>query len=166
MFSPTAISRSREFASRVPAERAPRTHAAQSAGGGARAGTQGQGGPAQVAPESRVFVSLALRAPFTRPGHAVLMSASTLDGSHAIEASQQSPCICLDGVGLRYRSERGEVEALSGITLSVGEGEFVAVVGPTGCGKSSLLRLVSDLLAPTSGTIAVRGEPSSAARLI
>ena len=44
------------------------------------------------------------------------------------------------------------------------DGEFVALLGPTGCGKSSLLRLVSDLIPPTSGTIAVRGEPSSAAR--
>jgi NitT/TauT family transport system ATP-binding protein len=77
---------------------------------------------------------------------------------------EQTACITLEDVGLRYQAERGEIEALSGITLTIGEGEFVAVVGPTGCGKSSLLRLVSDLLAPTSGTICVRGEPSSAAR--
>ena len=92
------------------------------------------------------------------------MCASTLGAAYAAEASKQAPCICLDEVGLRYQAERSEVEALSGITLTVGEGEFVAVVGPTGCGKSSLLRLVSDLLAPTSGAITVRGEPSFAAR--
>ncbi len=76
------------------------------------------------------------------------------------------PCIVLDRVSLRFKSERGEVEALSDISLSVAEGEFVALLGPTGCGKSSLLRLVSDLLPPTAGTIAVRGEPAAAARRV
>ena len=74
------------------------------------------------------------------------------------------PCIVLDRVSLRFRSERGEVQALSDISLRVAEGEFVALLGPTGCGKSSLLRLVSDLIPPTSGTIEVRGGPASAAR--
>jgi NitT/TauT family transport system ATP-binding protein len=74
------------------------------------------------------------------------------------------PCIVLNGVSLRFQSERGEIQALSNISLSIAEGEFVALLGPTGCGKSSLLRLVSDLLAPTAGTIAVRGEPAAAAR--
>jgi NitT/TauT family transport system ATP-binding protein len=79
-------------------------------------------------------------------------------------AEPAPPCIVLDRVSLTFKSERGEVEALSDISLSVAEGEFVALLGPTGCGKSSLLRLVSDLLPPTAGTIAVRGEPAASAR--
>ncbi|HEY7244177.1 MAG TPA: ABC transporter ATP-binding protein [Xanthobacteraceae bacterium] len=74
------------------------------------------------------------------------------------------PCIALDRVSLRYHSERGAIQALSDISLSVAEGELVALLGPTGCGKSSLLRLVSDLIAPTAGAITVRGEPCAAAR--
>jgi NitT/TauT family transport system ATP-binding protein len=74
------------------------------------------------------------------------------------------PCIRLRGVGLRYQAERGETEALSSVDLDIAEGEFVAFLGPTGCGKSSLLRLVSDLVAPTSGTVAIRGGPAIAAR--
>ncbi len=58
------------------------------------------------------------------------------------------------------------MQALSDISLSVEEGEFVALLGPTGCGKSSLLRLVSDLIPPTSGVIEVRGGPASAARRV
>ena len=76
------------------------------------------------------------------------------------------PCILLDRVSLRFQGERTAVQALSDISLSVAEGEFVALLGPTGCGKSSLLRLVSDLLPPTSGRIEVRGEPASAARRV
>ena len=74
------------------------------------------------------------------------------------------PCIALERVSLRYDAERGPVEALAEISLTVAEGEFVALLGPTGCGKSSLLRLVSDLISPTAGAIAVRGEPCAAAR--
>jgi NitT/TauT family transport system ATP-binding protein len=75
-----------------------------------------------------------------------------------------APCIALDRVSLRYDAEHGPIQALSDISLTVAEGEFVALLGPTGCGKSSLLRLVSDLVSPTAGTIAVRGEPCAAAR--
>ncbi len=74
--------------------------------------------------------------------------------------------IVLDRVSLTYQAERRQIQALSDISLTVADGEFVALLGPTGCGKSSLLRLVSDLVPPTSGTIAVRGEPASAARRV
>ncbi|MEH2474702.1 NitT/TauT family transport system ATP-binding protein [Nitrobacteraceae bacterium AZCC 2161] len=86
-----------------------------------------------------------------------LASAPGIDATH-------DPCVRLRGVGLRYVAERGETEALSNIDLDIAEGEFVAFLGPTGCGKSSLLRLVSDLVAPSAGTIAVRGAPAVAAR--
>jgi NitT/TauT family transport system ATP-binding protein len=75
-------------------------------------------------------------------------------------------CIVLDHVSLRFRSERSEVQALADISLRVEEGEFIALLGPTGCGKSSLLRLISDLIPPTSGVIEVRGGPASAARRV
>src|ERR1700760_109630 len=74
------------------------------------------------------------------------------------------PIIRLRGVGLRYQAERGETEAPSNIELDIAEGEFIAFLGPPGCGKSSLLRLVSDLVEPTSGTVAIRGGPAIAAR--
>jgi NitT/TauT family transport system ATP-binding protein len=88
---------------------------------------------------------------------------------HPVRASERSedparPCIVLKGVGLRFQSERRHVQALSDIDLSVAEGEFVALLGPTGCGKSSLLRLISDLISPTSGQIQIRGGSASAAR--
>jgi NitT/TauT family transport system ATP-binding protein len=93
--------------------------------------------------------SASLSAPIAHPGAQVAAS---------------SPCILLKQVGLRYSSERGSVEALVHIDLEVVEGEFVALLGPTGCGKSSLLRLVSDLVEPTSGRVEVRGEPALEAR--
>ena len=49
--------------------------------------------------------------------------------------------------------------AVAGVTLTVGAGEFVSVVGPTGCGKSTLLNVGAGLLAPSTGTVQVFGEP-------
>ncbi|WP_127753219.1 ABC transporter ATP-binding protein [Devosia sp. 1566] len=73
-------------------------------------------------------------------------------------------CISVRSVSLSFETPRRRVNALSDVNLSVGEGEFIALLGPTGCGKSSLLRLVSDLVAPTAGQILIRGAPPEAAR--
>jgi NitT/TauT family transport system ATP-binding protein len=48
--------------------------------------------------------------------------------------------------------------AVQDINLQVDAGEFVAVVGPTGCGKSTTLSLVSGLEPPSEGTVAVNGQ--------
>ena len=50
-------------------------------------------------------------------------------------------------------------EVLSGVNLAVDEGEFVSIVGSTGSGKSTLMSILSGLLPPDSGTVAVSGEP-------
>lgn len=49
--------------------------------------------------------------------------------------------------------------AVQDVTLTVGDGEFVSVVGPTGCGKSTLLNVAAGLMAPSSGSVSVFGEP-------
>ncbi len=49
--------------------------------------------------------------------------------------------------------------AVRDVSLTVGAGEFVAVVGPTGCGKSTLLNMAAGLLAPSTGTVQVFGQP-------
>jgi len=49
--------------------------------------------------------------------------------------------------------------AVKDVSLTVGAGEFVSVVGPTGCGKSTLLNVGAGLLAPSTGTVTVFGQP-------
>jgi putative ABC transport system ATP-binding protein len=51
------------------------------------------------------------------------------------------------------------VEAVRGIDLQVNEGEFVAIVGPSGSGKSSLLHLIGAMEHPTNGDVFFRGKP-------
>ena len=49
-------------------------------------------------------------------------------------------------------------EVLSGVHLTVEEGEFVSIVGSTGSGKSTLMAILAGLQAPDSGTVTVGGE--------
>ncbi len=48
----------------------------------------------------------------------------------------------------------GEIEILHGVSLNVGAGEVVAIIGPNGCGKSTLMKTIFGLLEPTQGTVA------------
>ena len=52
----------------------------------------------------------------------------------------------------------GPVQALRGITMSVGDGEMVALVGANGAGKTTTLRTISGMLSPTAGTITCDGQ--------
>ncbi|MGW3045246.1 ABC transporter ATP-binding protein [Kitasatospora sp. NPDC001159] len=71
-----------------------------------------------------------------------------------------TPAIELTGATKRFRTPSGALHtAVRDLDLTVAQGEFVAVVGPTGCGKSTTLTLVSGLEEPTEGEVRVYGEP-------
>jgi NitT/TauT family transport system ATP-binding protein len=77
--------------------------------------------------------------------------ATTTPGAAGVAVGRpDQAALSFDGVGLVYPDG---TEALSDITLTVRPGEFVSLVGTSGCGKSSLLRIASGLLQPTSGSI-------------
>ncbi|MGW3289762.1 ABC transporter ATP-binding protein [Streptomyces sp. NPDC001002] len=64
----------------------------------------------------------------------------------------------IDVTGVRYAYERGG-EVLRGVDLTVRPGERLAVVGPSGAGKTTLSRLLAGVEAPTEGTVTVGGVP-------
>lgn len=64
----------------------------------------------------------------------------------------------IDVRGVRYAYDRGG-EVLRGVDLTVRPGERLAVVGPSGAGKTTLSRLLAGIDAPTSGTVTVGGVP-------
>ncbi|MGH6788863.1 MAG: ABC transporter ATP-binding protein [Pseudolabrys sp.] len=53
---------------------------------------------------------------------------------------------------------RGDFTAMDKLSFEIGKGEIVAVLGKTGCGKSTMFNIVSGLIAPTSGDVAVIGR--------
>jgi len=63
----------------------------------------------------------------------------------------------LDGVSMQYGKGETAVTALSGVDLSVHEGELVAVMGASGSGKSTLLTIAGGLTTPTSGEVVIEG---------
>ncbi len=70
----------------------------------------------------------------------------------------------LDDVGLVYQGSHGPQRVLQHISLSLDEGQHLTVVGASGCGKSSLLRLIAGLQAPTEGQIRFAGQKMTGPR--
>jgi NitT/TauT family transport system ATP-binding protein len=72
----------------------------------------------------------------------------------------ESPAIELINVSRRFITPDGKsMTAIRDFNMSVARGEFVAVVGPTGCGKSTTLNLVTGLASPSSGEVRLFGGP-------
>lgn len=61
-------------------------------------------------------------------------------------------------LGKIFRKNEQAVEALRDVSISVGDGEFVSIVGASGCGKTTLLRLLNGLIPPTSGSVTIGGK--------
>ena len=72
-----------------------------------------------------------------------------------------SPPLCFENVTCTFASRRREPDytAVRDVSLTVGEGEFVALVGPTGCGKTTLLNVAAGLLPASAGRISSFGAP-------
>ncbi|WP_426226359.1 ABC transporter ATP-binding protein [Pseudarthrobacter sp. DSP2-3-2b1] len=65
----------------------------------------------------------------------------------------------VDNLRKVYGSGSGAVEAIGNLDFTIGKNELVCIVGPSGAGKTTFLRCVSGLLAPTSGQVLLEGKP-------
>lgn len=79
------------------------------------------------------------------------MTDDAISSPHAIAS--------LEGVRVAFGAGDDRFVAVEGVDLCLGAREFVALVGPTGCGKSSLLNLLAGLAAPDAGRVIVDGAP-------
>lgn len=83
------------------------------------------------------------------------MTAPSADEAEVIDAggSRRSPAVILDGVSKIYGHAGSATPALDRIWLEVGQGEWVCLVGASGCGKSTMLHLIAGLDEPSAGTL-------------
>ncbi|MQA72911.1 MAG: ATP-binding cassette domain-containing protein [Solirubrobacterales bacterium] len=83
---------------------------------------------------------------------------ATADRTTSDGFAGSSAMVRLERVDKTYESRRGAVQAARDISLEVADRELVSIVGPSGGGKTTILKLVAGLLRPTAGTIWVDGN--------
>lgn len=79
-----------------------------------------------------------------------------------LDTSYDEVLLQAEGLTKAYNGARGPILALDNVSLRVHSGEFVCVVGASGCGKTTLLRILGGLLAPTRGRVMLGNEPITA----
>src|SRR5256885_8784945 len=67
--------------------------------------------------------------------------------------------LAIESVSKSFKTGTGVVQALDRVSLQVGEGEFVCLVGASGCGKTTMLNIIAGLEKPDSGSVRADGKP-------
>ena len=73
------------------------------------------------------------------------------------QPAQEGSAIRTEDLRKTYKSPRGDVQAVRGIDLDVGTGEFFGLLGPNGAGKSTTIGMLTTLVLPTAGRAWVAG---------
>jgi NitT/TauT family transport system ATP-binding protein len=71
----------------------------------------------------------------------------------------QTPLLQVQGVTLQYRTEKHLVTATYRVSFDVYDADRFVLLGPSGCGKSTLLKAVGGYMAPTEGSMQLKGQP-------
>jgi nitrate/nitrite transport system ATP-binding protein len=66
--------------------------------------------------------------------------------------------LSIEDVGITFETEKGSFRALDGVSLKVEKGEFISIIGHSGCGKSTILNIVAGLLQATEGGVLLDGR--------
>jgi ATP-binding cassette, subfamily B, bacterial CvaB/MchF/RaxB len=89
----------------------------------------------------------------------IALSAPEDAGPKAAGAAMSAAIPTIELRDVRFRYGDGEPEVLKGVNLKVEPGEMIALVGPSGGGKTTLMKIMMGLFAPTSGAVLIDGVP-------
>lgn len=104
-------------------------------------------GHAQIAPVESVLLDVHITCKISENSREIAnFAVMNTQGERNVTGT---PAIRLTGIGMRY----GRKEVLDDITLDINRGDFVAITGPNGGGKTTLLRIMLKLLRPTAGSV-------------
>jgi len=125
---------------------------------------------ASLLPLQTAVAAIKITSEQSKLAHGLLASASEPGAVSADEsitvpvAEREQPAVPLDitKVGFRYAS--GSADALSDITIHIEPGSYVALIGPSGAGKTTLVDLILGLVEPASGSVRIGGERPDALR--
>jgi nitrate/nitrite transport system ATP-binding protein len=70
----------------------------------------------------------------------------------------QERYVLIENVNMTFQTKKGSFQALKDINLDIREGEFISIIGHSGCGKSTVLNLIAGLLQPTDGYLFCAGR--------
>jgi nitrate/nitrite transport system ATP-binding protein len=82
----------------------------------------------------------------------------TLTSPPSTMGKTDQPFLLIDNLSKVYPTPKGSYTVLEGVDLTVNEGEFVCVIGHSGCGKSTMLDMVSGFNTPTTGKVLLNGK--------
>lgn len=83
----------------------------------------------------------------------------TLHSPQTVQSTRSEPFLVIDHVTKVYPTPRGPYTVLDGVDLVVNEGDFICVIGHSGCGKTTLLNMVSGFSTPSTGEVRLQGTP-------
>jgi len=84
-----------------------------------------------------------------------------MQNTRKIEKSNAEKYVQLEHVDMTFSTKKGTFNALKNINLSIREGEFISIIGHSGCGKSTVLNLIAGLLQASDGLIFCAGREIS-----
>ncbi|WAL60063.1 nitrate ABC transporter ATP-binding protein [Thermocoleostomius sinensis A174] len=87
-----------------------------------------------------------------------VLNAQPRDRSRTALAPASDAFLTIDGVSKIYPTPKGDYVVLEDINLSVQAGEFICVIGHSGCGKTTLLNMVGGFSKPSSGVVTLNGK--------
>jgi nitrate/nitrite transport system ATP-binding protein len=86
------------------------------------------------------------------------MSKNEAPSGNMLEGKMIDRYVYLENVNMRFATKKGVFEALKDVNLNIQQGEFVSIIGHSGCGKSTVLNLIAGLLEPSSGHLFCAGR--------